>query len=83
MHRVAVFIAEHLHFYMAGGLQVAFEEYGVVAEGALRLAFCAGDGVRQHGLVHDDAHPAPTAATRRLHQHGIADFARLRCEAGL
>ena len=72
----ALAVAEHLNFDVPRLLQIFFQIDRVVAERRLGLALGGGDGLDQiRPALARDLHAAPAAARRRLHQHGIADFA--------
>ena len=75
MHQVPVQIAQDLEFDMARRREPTLQEHGVVAERGGRLAAGASHCIGQVGFCPHDAHAPAAAPGRRLHQHGIADFA--------
>src|SRR6185312_10217642 len=76
MHRIALAVAQHLHFDVPRLAEIFLHVDGVVAEGGLGLR-ARGRPAQQHvGLGMCDLHAAAAAAGRRLDQHRIADFGR-------
>ncbi len=71
---VALFVAEDLHFDMLGPLDIALEENGGVAEGALGLALGFFEEMFKILGVFDHAHAAATAAKGCLDDEGEANF---------
>ena len=76
MDEIAVRIAEHLHFDVAGTHHHFFQIDLVVAESCRRLAARHLDRRRQFGFVVDGAHAAAAAAPARLQHQRIADPGR-------
>ncbi len=76
VHHVAMRIAKDLHFHVPRPFQPLFQKDGVITKRCGGLPPGAQHRIRQLILTLHDAHPAPAAACRSLHQHRIAD---LRC----
>ena len=74
---MAVFVGEQLDLDVAGPLQVALEEEGLIPECALGLAPGRRDGLRELGRLADDSHPSPAAARGRLDHQRKANLFRL------
>ncbi len=74
--QIAMAVADHLNFDVAGVIDVFFDQHLVVAEGRQGLALGADDGRRQLVGGAHDAHAAAAAARRCLDQHRIADLRR-------
>ena len=69
----AVLVGQHLDLDVPGRRDQAFDEQGVVAERAARLAPGRGHGVGEvAGPVHR-VHALPATSGRRLDQHRVAD----------
>ena len=71
---VAVGVAQHLHFHMAGAAHEFFEIDLVVTEGAAGFAAGHFHGRAEIGFGLDHAHAAATAAPAGLEHHRVADF---------
>ena len=67
VQQVAGAIAQDLHFDVAGALDVAFQEYRIVAEGRARLALRFRQPLAEFRRPAHHAHAAPAAAEGRLH----------------
>ena len=74
--RVSVMVRKHLHLDVAGILEILLEVHRRVAE--RRLGLGPGDAYRalERRLGVHDAHAAPAAAARRLHDDRVADLPR-------
>ena len=73
VNHLAAPIAHKLHFDMARLRHETFHEQGSVVERGLRFGTGGLEArLAFGGFAHDD-HTAPTAARRRLEQHGIAE----------
>ena len=83
MNGVAVAVAEHLDFDMAGIDDGALQNDGGVAERALRLRPCAAQRIRKCRGVRDQPHAAPATAGDRLDHDGEADLFGLRQHHGV
>ena len=70
-------VAEQLDLDVARPLDVALDEDGAVAERGLGLAARRGARVVELVGAADDAHAAPAAARRRLHEQRKAELVRL------
>jgi hypothetical protein len=70
-------VAEELDLDVARPLDVALAEHGVVAERRLRLAPRGLERLVELGRRAHDAHPAPAAAGRRLHEQREAELGRV------
>ena len=75
--RAAPAVAEQLDLDVPRPLEVALAEDGVVAERGLRLAPGGLERLVELGRRADDAHPAPAAARRRLHEQREAELVRV------
>ncbi len=75
MDDIAVTVAEHLDFHVAGVLDVTLDENAIVAEGRTRLGTGGAHALGQLALLPDDAHALAAAAGRRLDHHRQADLA--------
>ena len=72
-----VAVCEQLDLHVARPLEVALDEDRVVAERRLRLAAGGLERVVELGRAADDAHAAPAAARRGLHEQRETDLLRL------
>ena len=66
-------VPEQLHLDVPPVLDVPLQVHPGVTERGRRLGAGDRDGMRQLSGVTDHAQPPPSAASRRLDQHGIAD----------
>src|SRR5262249_14686554 len=73
---VIVRIGEQLDLDVPRALEVALEEYGVVAECRGCLALCGCDRLVELRRRAHDTHPAAAAACSRLHEQRIAELVR-------
>src|SRR5205085_5863439 len=71
---VAVLIAQHLDFDVAGIDDKFLDENAVVAEGGFRLGLGADKAFGDLRLRMRDPHALAAAAGGRLDHHGIADL---------
>ncbi len=71
--RAAGAVAEHLHFDVAGALNVFFQEHAVVGEVVGAQAAHAVPGFFQAGVVVADLHADAAAAGGALEHHRVAD----------
>ena len=74
MHHVAVVVANHLHFNMAGGFDVFFHEHVGIAESTFGFGAGHHETLRQTDIVMRHAHPFTAAAGDRFDQNRIAHF---------
>ena len=72
----SVRVGEELHLDVPRPLEIALAVEGPVAERSHRLALGGREGVVQLGGIAHDAHPAATAAGRRLDDEREADLLR-------
>ncbi len=73
---VAVRVGEDLHLDVSRPSDEPLDEHRAVAEGRLRLALAAGEGLGHRRRILHGAHAAPAAACRRLEHDGVAELAR-------
>src|SRR3546814_9277634 len=73
MDDVAVRIAEHLHFDVAGREDIFLDQHAIVAERAGGLALARLQRVGELLRSIDAAHPLAAAARDRLDEHRLAD----------
>ena len=83
MNGVAVAVAEHLDFDVAGIDDGALQDHGGIAERALRLRPRAAQRIRKCRGVRDQPHAAPAATGDRLDHDGKADLFGLRQHHGV
>lgn len=70
---IAVAVGEHLDFDVARLLQVALDEYAVIAEAGAGFTLARGQRVGEGGALLDHAHAFAAAAGAGLDQYRVAD----------
>ena len=73
MHKVAVMIAENLHFDMMCATDKLLHIEGIVSEGCLCLAAAGEDVFLQLARIGNDAHASASAAPACLQHYRVAD----------
>ena len=73
---VAAAVAEHLHLYVSGPVDIFFKQQGGVPKGLLRLARPGLERREKFRGVLDHPHAFAAAAGSRLHQHGVTEALR-------
>ncbi len=81
MDDIAVAVAKHLHFDMAGRGDPLLQQHFVIAEAGLGFTPAAFERGFEVCRCIDLAHPLAAAARHRLDQHGIADGVGLFLQA--
>jgi hypothetical protein len=82
VHAVAMRVAKHLDFDVAGALHIFFNQHGIIAKAVDGLALATGQGGgKVFALVHR-AHALAATARAGLDEHGVADAVGLALQQG-
>jgi hypothetical protein len=77
MYRIAVAIAEYLHFDMARAFQIAFDQYAIITKGRCAFLPRGAERICEIASSAHHAHTAPATAGNGLDNEREADAPRL------